>query len=395
MAITPKEIFYRHLAQTSPMPPALEIDRAEGIYLFDKSGKRYIDLIAGIAVSSTGHRHKEVMKAINKQLQRHLHVMVYGEFVLDQQVNLAKAICNELPETLNTVYFVNSGSEAVEGAIKLARRFTQRPIIAAFRNGYHGSTCGALSVMGNETLKQRFRPLIPGTLLLDFNDIQQLQLITDCTAAVILEPIQGEAGVVAAFPEFMTALRQRCNETGTLLVMDEIQTGIGRTGTMFAFEQYNIVPDILLLAKALGGGMPLGAFVASKTIMETLSYNPPLGHITTFGGHPVSCAAALANLKVVVTEKLFLKANDIAKIFTDTLSGIQQVLEIRNRGLMMAIQLESVQKVNDTIRKCYDAGLITDSFLFRPDALRVAPPLTIKPNEATIAANILRETIAS
>lgn len=395
MSISRRELFFRHLAQTSLLPPALAIERAKGIYIYDKTGKEYIDLIAGIAVSSTGHLHPAVIKAINLQLKRHLHVMVYGEFVLDQQVDLAAALCDLLPESLNSVYFVNSGSEAVEGAIKLARRFTQRPEVVAFRNGYHGSTCGALSIMGNELLKQRFRPLIPGTRIIEFNDIQQLSLITNHTAAVIIEPIQGEAGVVAAHPEFMTALRRRCNETSSLLIMDEIQTGVGRTGTLFAFGQYNVIPDILLLAKAFGGGLPLGAFIASGKIMESLSKNPPLGHITTFGGHPLSCAAALANLKVVLTEKLYMKANDIAKIFADTLLQLPQITEIRHRGLMMAIQLESVQKTNDTIFRCYEAGLITDSFLFRPDALRIAPPLTIKRHEAQKAANILKAVIAS
>ncbi len=387
-----RTLFLNHLAQTSDAPISLEIEKAEGTCLYDTNGNKYIDLISGISVSNTGHRHPEVIAAINKQLDKYLHVMVYGEYILSPQVMLAKFITELLPEKLNSVYFVNSGSEAVEGAVKLAKRFTGKTEIIAFKNAYHGSTQGALSLMGNEEMKNAFRPLLPDIRFSRFNNIEDIESISEKTACVIVEPIQGEAGVRIADKKFLSLLRKKCDAHKCLLIFDEIQTGGGRTGSMFYFEQSGIIPDILLLAKGIGGGMPLGAFIADKKILNTLSHNPVLGHITTFGGHPVSCAAALANLKVIKEEKLFNKALEKEKIFRSLLHS-SKIKEIRSKGLLMAVQLDSFRQVSDVITFCKNQGVITDWFLFCDAALRIAPPLIISEDEIAFSCDVINKGI--
>lgn len=392
MSLNKKDHFH-NLAQTSSSPLAFEVYSAEGIYLFDHSKKPYIDLIAGISVSSTGHRHPKVVAAIQKQLERHLHVMVFGEFMQEPQIKLASKLAEILPRQLNTTYFVNSGSEAVEGALKLAKRFTGRHEIIAFKNAYHGSTHGALSVTGNESLKIRYRPLLPFIKHLSYNKLIDLEQINRKTACVIIEPVQGEAGVIPADKEFLAALREKCSQTGTLLIFDEIQTGMGRTGSMFAFEKYSVIPDILLLAKAFGGGLPLGAFIATEEIMKCLSHDPALGHITTFGGHPLSCAAALANIEVILEEGLVKEVEQKAKKVFTGLKGLPLIKAIRHSGLLMALQFENEQINHDVIQRCLQKGLITDWFLFKPDALRIAPPLTITETEINSVISIIEEAV--
>lgn len=380
MHLSQKQLFLHHIAQTSPAPLALEIVSAEGIYLTDASGNKYVDFISGISVGNIGHCHPEVVQAIKNQAEKYMHLMVYGEYIQIPQVNLAKALTELLPASLNSVYFVNSGSEATEGAMKLAKRLTGRSRVVSFKKGYHGSTQGALSIMGCEDFKTSFRPLLPGCRNITLNNEEELELITNHTACVIIEPIQGEAGVRAAHPSFLFKLRQRCNETDTLLIFDEIQTGFGRTGTFFAFEQYGVIPDVLLLAKGMGGGMPIGAFIASKEIMNVLSSNPVLGHITTFGGHPVCCAAAIANIEVIRKGNLFQRAKTIEKILKDTLQhpGIK---ELRVFGAMAALESENEDKNMGLIQKCLKKGIITDWFLFDTCSMRIAPPLIIKDEE--------------
>ncbi|MFN8134864.1 MAG: aspartate aminotransferase family protein [Bacteroidales bacterium] len=352
--LTDRQLFLNNLAQTSDAPLALEITKAEGIYLYDVSGKKYIDLISGISVSNTGHRHPEVIKAIKAQTDKYLHLMVYGEYIQSPQVQLAGKLAELLPESLNNCYFVNSGSEAVEGALKLAKRFTGRKKIVAFKHAYHGSTHGSLSVIGDPAYQEPFGPLLPGVEHITINTTDELNAITNETACVIIEPIQGEAGIIEAQPSFINALRERCNQTGALLIFDEIQTGMGRTGTMFAFERYKVVPDILLLAKGLGGGMPIGAFISSREIMQTLTYNPVLGHITTFGGHPVSCAAALANTSVIINEKLVENVSWKSELFAELLSRSKAISEIRRVGLMIALQLDNYAHVKRVIGRCIE-----------------------------------------
>lgn len=387
--ITQRELFLNFLAQTSPEPLALEIDYAEGVYLYEKSGKRYIDLISGISVSNTGHRHPKVVEAIKNQVDKYLHLMVYGEYIQSPQVLLAQKLASLLPESLNNCYFVNSGSEAVEGALKLAKRFTGRGQIIAFQQAYHGSTHGSLSIIGDESYQTPFKPLLPDVKHIRFNNIADLDEISSKTACVIIEPVQGEGGVIAAHTEFLYQLRKKCTQTGTLLIFDEIQTGIGRTGSMFAFENYNVTPDILLLAKGLGGGMPIGAFIASHQIMQTLTFNPVLGHITTFGGHPVSCAAALANLNVIESENLIQQVDEKSRLITNKLKSIPQIIEIRSAGLMIALQLESYKHVKQVIDLCIADGVIIDWFLFNDSSIRIAPPLTITHSEINEAVTII------
>ena len=388
--MTNRELFFRNIAQTSESPLALEMERAEGIYLFDSVEKKYIDLISGISVSNVGHRNPKVIEAIQAQLGNYMHVMVYGEYIQSPQVQFANALCELLPKNLDAVYFVNSGAEAIEGAMKLAKRFTGRRELISFRNAYHGSTQGALSIMGNEEFKNSFRPLLPDTRILDFNNTDQLSQITENTAAVFIEPIQGEAGVIVPQNDFLKKLRARCNETGSLLVLDEIQTGMGRTGTLFAFEQYGIVPDILCLAKALGGGMPLGAFISSTKIMSSLTNDPPLGHITTFGGHPISCAAGLAALRIM-TENNFIKAiSEKERLFYQLLKH-SSIKEIRSKGLLIAVEFYSEAINKKVIANCISNGIIADWFLFNARSLRIAPPLIITADEIKLAcAGILK-----
>jgi acetylornithine/N-succinyldiaminopimelate aminotransferase len=387
-----RELFFRHLAQTSETPLAIEITHAKGVYLYDADGKEYIDMISGISVSSLGHSNPKIVQSLSDQASRFMHTMVYGEMIQSPQVKLASAICSLLPENLSSVYFVNSGSEAVEGAMKLAKRYSNRPEIISFKNAYHGSSHGALSIMGEEEFKTAYRPLLPEVRILDFNDISQLENITEQTACVIIEPVQGEAGVIEATPEFLTALRVKCCNTGVLLVFDEIQTGMGRTGNLFAFEKYGVIPDVLLLAKAFGGGMPLGAFISSREIMSVLSYKPVLGHITTFGGHPVCCAAGLTSLEIIVAEKLFEKAYEKGRLIKKILSH-SKINEVRGEGLLLAVDLGDEKLVKKVIEIALNKGVLVDWFLFNSNSIRIAPPLIINNEEIETALNILLECI--
>lgn len=392
MTITQRQLFFNHLAQTSETPLALEIEKAEGIYLTDVSGKRYMDLISGISVSNVGHRHPKVLAAIHHQLEKYMHLMVYGEFIQSPQVQLAKLLSDHLPENLSSSYFVNSGSEAIEGAMKLAKRFTGRTEIISFKNAYHGSTHGSLSIMGNEEFKNAFRPLLPDIRHIEYNKISDLKQITTTTACVIIETIQGEAGAIIPQNDFLKFLKKRCNEVGALLVADEIQCGFGRTGKLFAFEHYNFIPDILCLAKGMGGGMPIGAFISSKRIMDSLTNNPHLGHITTFGGHPVSCAASAATLTVLLEEKLIEQVENKEKLFRSLLKH-PRIKSINGKGLLLAIEFESYELNKKIIDKCIEKGVITDWFLFNSHSMRIAPPLTITEEEITKACQIILECI--
>jgi acetylornithine/succinyldiaminopimelate/putrescine aminotransferase len=374
---TNREIFYRNIGLPSPFPLGIEIERAEGIYMYSPDGKRYIDLVSGVAVSNIGHCHPKVVDAVKAQAEIYMHLMVYGEIIQSPQTLFAELLTSLLPKTLDCVYYVNSGSEATDGAIKLAKRFTGRFEICAFKNSYHGSGQGAMSFLGNESLKRNFRPLIPGTTFLDYNDFSAIEKITNRHAAVIVEPIQGEAGVVVPKNGFLQALRQRCDETGTLLVFDEIQTGFGRTGSLFYFQQENVVPDILCCAKAMGGGMPLGAFIASKTMMQCLAENPMLGHITTFGGHPVSCAAALAQLHVLIDENIIATVAEKGALFKELLCNNPAIKEIRGEGLLLAVEMKSETQCLQLFEKLTQNGVITDPFIFNTASFRIAPPLNI------------------
>ena len=373
---TQRQLFYQHVGQTSLSPLGLEIEKAEGIYLWDTSGKRYIDLISGVSVSNVGHRNPKVIQAIHTQLEKYMHLMVYGEYIQAPQVQLAKAITDLLPQSLNSVYFVNSGSEAVEGALKLAKRHTGRPNIVSFTDAYHGSTHGALSIMGSETFRYAFRPLMPGVTQIRFNNEEDLRFIDNQTACVILDPLHSEAGIKDEENNYYTKLRKRCDDTGTLLVFDEVQAGFGRTGSMFYFEQI-VCPDILVMAKAMGGGMPIGAFVASHEIMNSFTNNPPLGHITTFGGHPVCCASALASLEVILDGKLHLSATEKGNRLVAGLSSHPQMKKIRQKGLFLACDLKDTETYDRLLKICLENGLIIDSFLFKSNSFRIAPPLTV------------------
>jgi acetylornithine/N-succinyldiaminopimelate aminotransferase len=389
---TLRQLFLANNAQTTNFPLLLEFERAEGIYMYDATGKAFTDLISGIGVSSLGHGNPYVIDAIKQQVDKYMHLMVYGEYVQTPQVRFAEKLIAVLPENLQSVYFTNSGAEAVEGALKLAKRFTGRQQVAACYNSYHGSTQGALSVMGNEEFKQAYRPLLPGVNFIRFNEIEDLYLITEQTACVIIETIQGEAGIRVPDAAYMQALRQRCNETGTLLILDEIQAAFGRTGKLFAFEHFDIVPDILLLAKALGGGMPIGAFISSNTIMGALKENPILGHITTFGGHPVCCAAGLAALEVLLNENLTAGVAEKEIIFRKLLAH-PAIKEVRGKGLMLAIELESFDLNKKIIDRCIKHGVITDWFLHCSNSMRIAPPLIISSDEIEKACNVIVEAI--
>jgi acetylornithine/N-succinyldiaminopimelate aminotransferase len=392
MMISHKELFLLNNAQTSTSPNLLEIDHAEGLYLYDKAGKSYMDLVSGFAVSNIGHRHSKVLDAIKGQLDKYLHLTVYGEFVQSPMVLFAQKLISVLPEQLNNVYFVNSGTEATEGALKLAKRYTGRSGIISCVNAYHGSTHGALSVMGNEDFKQKYRPLLPDVTFIEFGKEEHLELINSLTACVIMETVQGEAGVRVASASYMQKLRERCSATGTLLILDEIQAAFGRTGKLFAFEHYDIVPDILLLAKALGGGMPIGAFIADRTIMGVLKENPILGHITTFGGHPVSSVAGLASLNVILDEQLVPGVDAKGQLFRSLLVH-PLIREIRGLGLMMSIQLNSFEQVEKVSKLCAADGVIIDWFLHCETALRLAPPLIITDEEIRTACTVILKAL--
>lgn len=379
-----RQLFLQHVGQTSEAPLCLDIVKAEGSKMWDVHGKEFIDLIGGISVCNIGHRHPEVVEAIKKQADQYLHIMVYGELIQHPQVQYAKMLTDHLPDCLNAVYFTASGSEATEGAMKLAKRQTGRSQIISFKNSYHGSTQGALSVMGSEYWQQAFRPLLPGIHQLNYNDYSDLEFITEQTACVIAETIQAEAGVNIPDLQWINGLRKKCTETGALLVLDEIQCGFGRNGSLWAFEQFGIVPDILLLGKALGGGMPLGAFVSDKKIMDSLTYNPVLGHINTFGGHPVSCAAGLAAFKVLLRENFIKGISEKEQLFKSLLHhpGINK---INSKGLMMALEFESFEINKKIIDKLIEEGVFTDWFLFASHSLRIAPPLNISNEEIRTA----------
>ncbi|GHT12250.1 aspartate aminotransferase family protein [Bacteroidia bacterium] len=372
-----RQLFLQHLAQTSPSPISIEIERAEGIYLYAPDGTRYTDLIAGVSVSALGHGHPRVVEAVQRQAARYMHLMVYGEYVQSPQVLLAQRLTALLPSSLSNVYFVNSGSEANEGAIKLAKRHTGRSEVIAFGSAYHGSTQGVLSLMDDEDYKRNFRPLLPDIQHLAFNSIAHLERITARTACVVAEPIQAEAGVIVPQNNFLQALQKRCKQVGALLILDEVQTGMGRTGTFFAFEKYGIVPDILTLAKALGGGMPLGAFVASQAIMNSLLHNPTLGHITTFGGHPVSCAAALAAIQSLIDEGWISQVEQKSQRIKQRIAAHAKVKAVRGEGLLLAVDMGSAERCQTAMQQLLRAGIVVDTFLFCPTAFRIAPPLII------------------
>jgi acetylornithine/succinyldiaminopimelate/putrescine aminotransferase len=390
--LTLRQLFLANNAQTTDFPLLLEFERAEGVYMYDAADKPYIDLISGIGVSSLGHSNPYVINAIKEQLDKYMHLMVYGEYVQSPQVRFAEKLVSILPEDLNSVYFVNSGTEAVEGALKLAKRYTNRSWIISCYNSYHGSTHGALSVMGNEEYKQAYRPLLPGVNFIRFNNMDDLELITEEAACVIIETLQGEAGIRVPDKTYMQALRKRCTQTGTLLILDEIQAAFGRTGKLFAFEHFDIVPDILLLAKALGGGMPVGAFISSKEIMSALKENPILGHITTFGGHPVCCAAGLAALEVLLNENLVEQVDSKADLFRQLLIH-PAVKEVRGKGLMLAVELESFKLNKKIIDRCIENGVVVDWFLHCSNSMRIAPPLIISHDEIRKACGVIIESI--
>lgn len=386
--LTQRQLFLQHNAQTTLEPLLLEFNKASGMYLYDTEGKKYLDLIAGIGVSNVGHCHPAVVEAVKNQAESYMHIMVYGEFVQSPQVNFAKALADVLPANLNCTYFVNSGAEAVEGAMKLAKRYTHRTEIISCNNSYHGSTQGALSLMGNEEFKQAYRPLLPHIKFIEYNSLPDLDLITTNTAAVFIETIQGEAGIRIAGKAYFKALREKCTATGTLLVLDEIQCGFGRTGKLFGFEHFDIVPDILLLAKGIGGGMPIGAFISSKEIMVALATNPILGHITTFGGHPVSCAAGLATLQTILHENIVDGVTEKGELFKKLLVH-PAIKEVRGKGLMIAIEFENFETNKKIIDACIADGVISDWFLHCSNSMRVAPPLIISNEEIEYACSVI------
>ncbi|HEX7756925.1 MAG TPA: aspartate aminotransferase family protein [Niabella sp.] len=390
-----RALFLRHVAQTSAAPLSLEIAKAKGSSLFDVAGKEYIDLIGGISVANTGHGHPVVIEAIKQQLDQYLHVMVYGEVVQSPQVQYAKLLSDHLPEQLNSVYFTNSGAEAVEGAMKLAKRYTNRTKIIAAKNSYHGSTQGALSILGDEYWRNAYRPLLPGILHIDYNSYDWLDEIDPATACVILETVQAEGGIIKPQKEWIRAVRQKCTETGTLLVLDEIQAGFGRTGKLWGFQHFDVIPDILLLGKALGGGMPLGAFISDRQIMTTFTENPVLGHITTFGGHPVSCTAGHAALKVLLAEELTEGVAAKEALFKSLLQH-PAIKSVRSFGLWMAIDLETFEvnkRLIDALLQNKEIGVFTDWFLFAASAFRICPPLTISDETIKQACAIIIKTL--
>ncbi|MBI1837151.1 MAG: aspartate aminotransferase family protein [Flavobacteriia bacterium] len=385
--------FLKLQGQTNQNPYLIEVEKSKGIYIYDKSGKAYMDMIAGVAVNNIGHCHPKVIAALKNQIDNYLHVMVYGEFIQDSQLNFAKKLTSLLPESLNCVYTVNSGTEANEAALKLVKRVTGRTELVSFRGSYHGSTHGSMAVSGNEIKKQAFRPLLPDVRFLQFNSREDLEQITTKTAGVIIETVQGDAGVRVPRQEFLKALREKCTEVGALLIFDEIQCGMGRAGKMFAFEKFNVVPDILTLGKALGGGMAIGALVSSSKNLYEFTYNPMLGHITTFGGHPVVCASALACLEVMETEIDFNEVERLGKLLEDLIKINSEIKEIRRIGMMFAFDMESFERVERVVKKCLEKGLISFWFLSHPYSFRLSPPLTITEGEIRKAAQIILDSI--
>jgi acetylornithine/succinyldiaminopimelate/putrescine aminotransferase len=388
-----EELFLNKLGQTNQFPYLIEVELAEGIYIYDKNGKAYMDMIAGVAVNNIGNRHPKVVEAIKNQVDKYLHVMVYGEFIQDPNIAFAQNLTSLLPDSLNCVYPVNSGTEANEAALKLAKRVTGRTEIVSFRGSYHGSTHGSLSVSGNETKKIAYRPLLPDVRFIKLNQFSDLEQITTKTAGVILETVQGDAGVRVSNPEFLKALRERCNEVGALLIFDEIQCGMGRAGKMFAFEHSGVVPDILTLGKALGGGLPIGALVSSKENLHEFTYNPMLGHITTFGGHPVVTAAANAFLDVMQTEIDFEEVERKGQLLVDMLKVDPEIIEIRRIGMMFAFDMKSFERVEKVVKRCLELGLISFWFLSHPYSFRLSPPLNITEEEIRKAGDIILQAI--
>ncbi|GAB3883842.1 aspartate aminotransferase family protein [Spirosoma agri] len=392
--VTHRQLFFQHIAQTSDFPLGLEIERSEGVFIYSTAGKPYMDLISGIGVSNVGHRHPRVLEAIQNQLDKYLHLMVYGEYVQTPQTLLAHALSETLPTGLDSVYFTNSGTEAVEGAMKVAKRFTGRTEIISCFNAYHGSTQGALSLSGDENFKRNYRPLLPDIRHIHPGHWADIEKITTRTAAVIMEVIGGEAGIRVHDAAYLQAVRQRCTDVGALLVFDEIQTGFGRTGTFWAFEAVGAVPDILLCAKGMGGGMPIGAFISSEAVMSVLKNNPILGHITTFGGHPVSCAASLATLTVIKEEKLHEAAEAKGQLFRQLLKH-PAIREVRGKGLMLAVEFASFDVLKPVIDRAIDKGVITDWFLFCNNSMRIAPPLIITDEQIREACAVLLSVLDS
>ncbi len=392
--LTPRQIFLHHQAQTSDAPLLLEIKKAEGIYLYDIHDKSYIDLISGIGVSAVGHCHPRVVEAVQKQVATYMHLMVYGEYIQSPQTMLAQKLASLLPDSLNCNYFVNSGAEAIEGALKLAKRITGRTELISFEDAYHGSTHGALSIMGNETYKQAYRPLLPDTSIIRYLDESGFRAITERTAAVIIETVRGESGAQTPTINYLKKLRAHCNAVGALLIFDEIQCGMGRTGKMFAFEHYDVIPDILVLAKGLGGGMPIGAFISSYENMQVFTNQPILGHITTFGGHPVNCAAAMACIETIESESLIAKVAEKEEIIKSMMRH-PKIIGISGIGMMWAIEFTNFEQNKRIIDRCINMGVITDWFLFAPHKLRIAPPLTINNQELSKALQIILDCIDS
>jgi len=392
--LTNRQLFFQHLALPSTSPSGIEIEKAEGIYLYASNGKRYIDLVSGVCVSNLGHCHPAIVNAVKDQLDKYMHLMVYGEYIQSPQVKLAGKLAEVLPKSLNSTYLVNSGSEAIDGALKLAKRFTGKTEMIGFKNAYHGGTHGAFSMLGSEEMKYAYRPLLPDIRFLKFNSIADLEQITERTACVLVEPIQAEAGVILPENDFLKVLRKKCDETGTLLIFDEIQVGFGRTGKLFCFEHYNVVPDILCLAKGMGGGMPIGAFIAEKKIMLSLTNNPNLGHITTFGGHPVSAAGALANLETLINNKEIIgQVEEKGQRYESALKDLRIVKNIRRKGLQIAIELENLETTSKVMNSLLENGLVSDQFLFMPNAFRIAPPLIITNEEIDLTIELVKKSL--
>ena len=388
-----RNVFKEHVAQTFPNPSCLEIESANGSYIQDINGKRYLDFVAGVSACTLGHSNPKITQAIQKQLKKYTHVMVYGEYIQSPQYNLADLLAKNLPKHLNTTYFTNSGTEAIEGAMKLAKRATGRREIISCENSYHGSTQGSLSIIGNTTQQSNYRPLIPECNQIIFNNHESLKNITAKTAAVIIEPIQGASGFITPKNNFIEEVRKKCNETGSILIFDEIQTGFGRLGKLFACKYYNIYPDILCLAKGMGGGMPIGAFISSNKLMNLLTFNPEFGHITTFGGHPINCAASLANLKVLLSSNIMESIKEKENVFRHHLNH-PKIKEIRGIGLMLSIELNDQKFAKRTVERCLKKGLILFYFLFTKTAIRITPPLTITKDEIIKGCEIIKESLS-
>jgi acetylornithine/N-succinyldiaminopimelate aminotransferase len=389
---TVKDIFKLYQAQTFPFPSCLEVESANGSYITDVNGKQYLDFVAGVSSCTLGHSNPIITNAIKEQLEKYTHVMVYGEYIQSPQYKLAKLLADNLPENLSTTYFVNSGAEAIEGAMKLAKRATGRSEIISCKDSYHGSTQGALSIMGNEEYKAKYRPLLPSCNQIIFSDVESLVNITKQTAAVVIEPIQGGTGFVTPSNNFLQKVREKCNETQTLLIFDEIQTCFGRLGNLFGFEKYEVIPDILCIAKGMGGGMPIGAFISSWELMNLLTFEPKLGHITTFGGHPVNCAASLATLEYLLSSDIMSKIDKKEQLFRTHLKH-PKIKEIRGKGLMLAIEFEDKELAQKVVEQSLEQGLILFYFLFTKTAIRITPPLTITDEEIIKGCEIIKRIL--